>query len=472
LLFNLATYYKDATMATFDIKGAFLHAAFNKKEDGDEVTYIRVNKEVTELWIQQDPTAAPYVEEDGSLILELDKFIYGLKQSPYKFQLHLQEVLVRLGYKQMVNDECIYVKHVDDKWSVLSIHVDDILQVTTDRSLYSQLADGLKQAYGEITPNEKATSYLGMSIARSADGSFVKLSQKGLIKDIMDGFLPKGSKAVKTPAGDDLLEGEKYKDAEHNDPTTFYRGEKGPPDIMEDKPDDAEEVSKTEFLGLVMKLMYVARLTRPDILLPTTYLASRSHVATKRDHRHLERIVKYLKGTEDVGITVHCTDISLHCNCDASYGSHKDGMSHTGFFVGLGSDISFLHCRSGKQKLSAQSSTDAEGIAMIEAVKFMIWMRNLIAELQITPLRPIVVEQDNISCIKLHTENTKAKRSKHLLTKIAYIRNMVNMGAVELVWTPTDEMSSDALTKPLHGAKFFKHMSTILGLKWKNEIGV
>ena len=76
-----------------------------------ETTYIKINKELTELWIKQDPTAAEFVSDRGELILELDKFIYGLKQSPYKFQQHLINVLVSLGYKQQVQDECLFIKH-------------------------------------------------------------------------------------------------------------------------------------------------------------------------------------------------------------------------------------------------------------------------------------------------------------------------------------------------------------------------
>ena len=47
LMFNLASYFK-TKITTYDIKGAFLHARFGPK---DEVTYIRINKEVTELWV-------------------------------------------------------------------------------------------------------------------------------------------------------------------------------------------------------------------------------------------------------------------------------------------------------------------------------------------------------------------------------------------------------------------------------------
>ena len=47
LLCNLASHYR-AKLTTYDIKGAFLHAKFGPE---DEVTYIRINKEITDLWV-------------------------------------------------------------------------------------------------------------------------------------------------------------------------------------------------------------------------------------------------------------------------------------------------------------------------------------------------------------------------------------------------------------------------------------
>ena len=60
---------------------------------------MRLNKEVTELWLELEPEAKEFVMDRGELIMRLDKFIYGLKQSPYKFKLHLKATLEKLGYR-------------------------------------------------------------------------------------------------------------------------------------------------------------------------------------------------------------------------------------------------------------------------------------------------------------------------------------------------------------------------------------
>eukprot|EP01034_Spumella_vulgaris_P029580 gene29580-36654_t len=372
LLFNLASYYK-CDLCSYDVKGAFLNAEFGPN---DVKTYIKVNKEITAIWVEMDPSALPFVDSRGELLLELDKFIYGLKQSPYKFQQHLRDFLLGEGYEQMTNDDCLFIKHTSDpaKFSVISIHVDDILQVSTCPLLVTALHEALIRKYGTITFNPNAEAYIGMSIDRSADRGTITLSQVGLIDKILDTYASGDTRTNKDPHTENL----------------FF-------------PDDSEEpCDPKRFLSLIMSLMYLARLTRPDILLSTVFLASR-----------------YLRGgTKHRGVRINCTGLDVRVICDASYQVHSDGKSHTGYIVTMGDNYSYVHSRSAKQKLTATSSTDAEVLAMVESLKQATWIRNILIELRICPRAIITLYQDN--------------------------RNL--------------------LTKPLHGEPFQKHRRTLMGM--------
>jgi hypothetical protein len=100
IVLNIATYFK-CKVRTFDIKGAFLHAEFTPQ---DEIIYTKVSKEVASIWVTLDLTALEFLDHKGKLLLQLDKFIYGLKQSPYKWQKLLTTVLERLGYCKLVHE--------------------------------------------------------------------------------------------------------------------------------------------------------------------------------------------------------------------------------------------------------------------------------------------------------------------------------------------------------------------------------
>ena len=176
-MFNVGTMIK-CRLTSYDIKGAFLHVEFG---EDDEVTYIKVKKDIATLWCELDPTAIPFVDSKGELILELDRFIYGLKQSPLKFQLHLTTVLQGIGYRKMANDECMFVKHKGKEYSIITVHVDDILQISTLDEMYDELEQGLKDAYGTITTHKEASAYLGMTLERSSCMGYIKVTQQGLI---------------------------------------------------------------------------------------------------------------------------------------------------------------------------------------------------------------------------------------------------------------------------------------------------
>jgi hypothetical protein len=440
MLLNIATYFK-AAIKTYDIKGAFLNATF--KED-DIPIYIIIQKEIAQLWVMLDPTAEDYVNDRGEIILMLDKYIYGLKQSPLKFQEDLTEALLSIGYKQCINDECIYVKYSSNGFSMLSTHVDDILQVSTDPLLITELHTKLVERYTHVSFNEIVDSYLGMTLKISSDNASITLSQKGLCKSIIDLCAKQGIKAVNTPAATNLFE-------------------------IESQDDEKLEDNKS-FLSIIMKIMYLARLTRPDLLLPVTYLASRAHSPTKNDTVKLYRVIKYLYGTQDIELNVQCTSLQMQCYCDASYGVHSDGRSHSGYIFSynnsIKNNVSFIFARSYKQKLTAISSTDAEIIAACSATCTAVWLRNLHNELLSLinyGIESITFYQDNKSAIWLTTEPTRYRRSKHILTKISYIRENNSLKTIQMEYLPTAEMTADVLTKPLQGHMFTKHIRTLFG---------
>ena len=210
-----------------------------------------------------------------------------------------------------------------------------------------------------------------------------------------------------------------------------------------------------------MCLMYIARLTRTDLLLSSTYLASKSHSPTSTDMRKLGRVLRYLKGTIDQGVTIHCTELRVYAFCDASYAIHSDGRSHTGFLFSLGRCFSYLHARCSKQKLSATSSTDAEIFAVVDCLKVLVWICNLLQELAICKKQTSILYQDNQSAILLLQNPGKSKRSRHILSKISFAHDLISEGQVSIKYLETDKMLADLLTKP-QPLNLFKEQSRLI----------
>jgi hypothetical protein len=116
-----------------------------------------------------------------------------------------------------------------------------------------------------------------------------------------------------------------------------------------------------------------------------------------------------------------------------------------------------------KQKTASLSSTDAEIIALVETLKVMVWLQNILVEFDISQIPIPKVMQDNKSGMIMVKEISKCKRSKHILTKINYAKDLFDSKRVEIEYLNTTEMSADLLTKPLGGSLFTKHRDTIMG---------
>jgi hypothetical protein len=194
-----------------------------------------------------------------------------------------------------------------------------------------------------------------------------------------------------------------------------------------------------------MAMMYIARLTRPDILLAVSYLSTKSQQPTEGDYKNALRILSYLQETLNYGLQIHCTELRLHLHCDASWASHRDGNSHTGWILKLGQ--SYLGCKSSKQRVGSPSSTDAEIIATCDGLKNLRWIDNLTTEIGLQ-LSICYLYQDNLSASKVIMKQTKTKQLKHLLSKINLAQQYHADKLFEIIQTPTDDMIADSLTKP------------------------
>ena len=271
--------------------------------------------------------------------------------------------------------------------------------------------------YSDIQYHDNAKSYIGMAITRSPDLSQIYISQKGLATRIISDFLPDDFSSATSPASSHLFN-----------------------HVPDDKPYD-----RIKFLSIIMAIMYIARLSRPDLLLATAYLATKAQHPKEGDHKAALRIISYMKATINHGIKISCQELKFHLHCDASWASHHDGSSHTGWILKMGN--SFLGSKSSKQRMGSPSSTDAEIIATVDGLKNLKWLDSLTLEIGL-PLSICYLYQDNLSASKIITKSTKTKQVKHLLSKINLAQQYYADKLYVIIQTPTEDMIADALTKP------------------------
>jgi len=76
---------------------------------------------------------------------------------------------------------------------------------------------------------------------------------------------------------------------------------------------------------------------------------------------------------------------------------------------------------------------------------------------------PMPIYADNQSAKSVAEDAKFRARTKHIAVPYHYQRQAIEDGTVKLIYTPTDEMAADGLTKPLNGQNFKKFIK-LLGM--------
>ena len=336
-----------------------------------------------------------------------------------------------------VSDPCLFVKITNGHRTYIWIHVDDTFVASTvrDELLRFQEVVGLKYKY---TVQHDVDSYLGVHMTKLADGSTL-LTQPKLLAEIFEEFDP------------DTLPG-----------TIHPRSAIGTDEW------DQTPIDRQKYLHLLGALIYITK-SRPDIATAVSFAATQSVSPTEGAYEELLRCVSYLWRTQEVGLVLHAntsgsSELKLKCYVDASYLTHDDSKSHTGFTLSFG-EIGSFYSKSTKQSLVTTSSTHAEMRALYQLVLEIIYVVNLCDELGRPVSLPAIVMEDNQPVIDLSKDlHKRSKKCKHFLMLINVIREHVKNGLIELRKVPTEDNVADILTKIVTGSQFVEKAEQLLGM--------
>jgi len=208
--------------------------------------------------------------------------------------------------------------------------------------------------------------------------------------------------------------------------------------------------------------MYLARLTRPDLLFSVSYLATRAANPTIEDSKNLQRVLDYLAGTPTLGLAIiRQRSLKPTIMADASYGLHQDGKSHSGILLMMGGLIA---SKSAKQRIVTLSSTEAELMALKQACTYATYFRQFLDELNLCRGMPITVLQDNKSAMIIALHGGNFDRTKHMCVAQGFIKELIDKNLVSLEHRSTENMTADIFTKPLP-PHLFEHHCRALNLR-------
>lgn len=307
----------------------------------------------------------------------------------------------------------------------IAIYVDDIILATNDDVWLCDVKKQLSYAF-EMKDMGRINHCLGIEFTRDEDDR-VYLNQSVYLEKVLDRFGMSECKPIMTPM-DVNMRLEKPKSMKN--------------DVM----------SQFPYQSLIGALMYLAVSTRPDIAFAVNYL---SQFNTNYDLEHwkaAKRVLRYLKGTPDYGLVYERTGLPLFGVVDADWGMNTadSRRSYSGFaFILAGAPISW---EARKQRTIALSSTEAEYMAISEATKEAMYLRDMLNSVGME-CDCVTLFNDNQGAIKLAQSKSYHSRTKHIDVRHHFIRDMCEQGVVCLKYLSTDKMPADVLTKGLNGTK-------------------
>jgi len=246
------------------------------------------------------------------------------------------------------------------------------------------------------------------------------------------------------------------------------------PNPIHNKPNWSNSYAK-----LLGELQYLANTTRPDISYAVNKLGSYTAILSLEHYGSLKRILRYLVGTRDYGITHRKfngqnKDMNLfhglarnygpandgkdnlfHGFADAAFANADDYKSTTGY--GFLASEGAITWKSKRQTIIVMYSTESEYITLLEARREAFWLRNLYDELGFPQMGPTVIKSDNEGSVILSHSPQFHVRTKHIEICHHWVRDLVNDKILDVQSCCNLEQTGDILTKPLPKPKHQRH---------------
>ena len=428
------------TLETFTMKsyGQIQHNTINLLLiKGLNMNLLPYQIDIGHAFLDEEVDEEIYIWIDKKLY-KLRKALYGLRQAGLLFYNKISRLLIQFGYTKSVTDSSLFFRYHDNgSISMVGLLTDDLLLVMPNY-IREELVKNLSDAGLNIKSHMEVVRYNGLEIkyVKDDNGDLIELrinqivQLKQLIADLSEKL------NIGIPARAKLPKADFNKD------------------------DNSESIDNTLYRSVIGSLLWINRMTRPEI----SYLVSKAaSVSSSPKLNHLNillDLIGYLKHTVDREV-VHKRNPSGRLDftvfSDSSWGDNHpidsdiiDQKSITGFVLMINSTA--LSWRSVKQSTVSRSATEAEFKAAFDAANEVFYVLKLLNDIN-EPQSHILHFIDNEACVDNITARFVMKQTKYLEIKYAWLRDVWEKGMVWPVKIPTTMNISDFLTKPAEDIK-------------------
>ncbi|KAJ0472560.1 putative RNA-directed DNA polymerase [Helianthus annuus] len=397
---TLAVFY-GWSLYQLDVDNAFLHGTIS------EDVYMKLPQ--------------GYYSKSETKVCKLVKSLYGLKQAPRKWNERLTSVLIKNGYVQSKCDHSLFMMSKSEITVFLLVYVDDIVITGNSEVEIKRIKHILHETF-RIKDLGILKYFLGIEVLY--ENKTVCLSQRKYCLELLSEFGYLGCKPVSVPIEQSSLITSK----------------------LEKNQQDLKNI--TGFQKLIGKLIYLS-LTRPDISYTVQFLSQFMH-KPKEVHLNLAlRLLRYLKRNPGKGLTFKKSNkLNLYGFADSDWAKClSTRKSVTGFCIFLGECL--VSWKSKKQSTVSRSTAEAEYRAMCSATCELMWLKNLLFELNVDCQLPMLLNCDSQAALSIAANPVFHERTKHFELDLHFLREKVAYGIINPVKVDSENQLADIFTKGL-----------------------
>ena len=400
----------DLEVVTFDVKRAYLNAVL--KED------VYVNVPEGFHLTDQDIDRSKYV-------LKLERALYGLKQSGKAWYDELSTTLKASGFVPLDREPTVF--YHPNKLIFIAVYVDDLLVLAESADQVNFVRDKLLRKY-ELHEGGDIRGILGLNITKRPDGFAIDLTT--MIDELCTSHEIRPDARVFTPLAAN--------------------------DVIDARPDGVK-FDYFEYAGLLGSLLYIARMTRPDILAAVVQMCQFQSAPRRYHFRRLLNILRYLANTRDYVYLVRKDgSLELSVFADSSLANCHDRRFLMGCAVYIGDAM--ISYSSRKSRAVALSSNEAEIMASVVAMREVMYNRRFLCSIAHPPVGeesegcpkcivpPLFV--DNAGVLSF-AERGFSRRTRYLDIEYYAIKAAVDYREIDLRYVPSADNRADLFTKNL-----------------------
>ncbi len=227
-----------------------------------------------------------------------------------------------------------------------------------------------------------------------------------------------------------------------------------------------------QFQILLDELMHLMIQIRFDLTYSISRLAQFMSNSTDDHWTTLKRMLRYLNETRDLDILYKKTfeSLTLKTWTNSSWDENSNDSQSTHDHLLFMRDES-IEWKSSNQTSMILSSIEIEYMSQVSAITNVMWAKELLNEMKIDDTvsnNSTIIYANNQEAIKLINNSIFQKRTKHIVVKYHYTRNLISPKAIKLEYRLIATMIADDLIKSLESIQFKRFIDQLEMTKRKS----